>query len=304
MFLVIYVVAIGSTAFFKRIMDTYEEKNEILISSLHSKNFLIEDQKNELQVQSEVLKQLVHEKDQNLTRVTQELIKFNHELLQYSYTVSHNLRGPVAQILGLLLILKDEMSDHDKEVILDHIQNSAQALDSIIHDLGKIVEARSDTFNVREKVVFEDEVNQISGLLAMPIQKYGLRISKDLKVNEIFSARLRINHILFTLLSNAIQFRRRNKPPEVRISTEKINGDVVLEIQDNGLGINLDLHGEHIFKPFKRFHPDASGKGVGLYLVKLQVERLHGRIEVISTPGEGTTFLIYLKDWKDDLPKN
>jgi len=300
-FMIIYLTVISSVAFFKKVIDNYEQENETLISSLHSKTSLSENQKEELEVQGDILKQLLLEKDKDLSKVTQELIKFNHDLLQYSYTISHNLRGPVARTLGLLDLFKHSANEADKEMCIAHILSSTQTLDGIIHDLNKIIETQSDTYSIREQVIFDDLFNQVTSLLSVPIQTHNIKISKDFAVREIFTAKSRLNHILFSMISNAIQYRREETATEVRVSTYRREGEIVLEIQDNGRGMDLNLAGEKLFKPFKRFHGDVSGKGIGLFLVKLQLERLHGRVEVRSTPGVGSTFIFYLKDWDKEV---
>ena len=294
---IIYLVLVGATGFFKYEMDSYSRRNEQLIETLHSRNDKIEEQKEELNTQGEILKELLKERDKDLSQVTQELINFNHELLQYSYTVSHNLRGPVARMLGLFDLYLHYSDEKEKKKILGLLHESTRELDSITLILNKIVETRSDSFNMREMVNFSLELTQIRTLLESPIKYYGIKLTEDLKVPEIFSAKQRINHLLFILLTNAIQYRRTNVPSQVKVSTYKKDHWVVLEVQDNGRGIDLDLYRGDLFKPFKYFHSEASGKGISLYLAKLQAERLHGHIDVRSIPDEGSVFSVYLKDW-------
>ena len=294
---VIYLILVGGTGFFKYEMDNYGRRNEQLIETLHARNHQIEEQKEELNSQGEILKELLKERDKDLSQVTQELINFNHELLQYSYTVSHNLRGPVARILGLLDIYFNHSDDKEKRNIIGLILESTRELDAITLDLNKIVEARSDSFNVREKINFSTELTQIKKLLESPIKQNGIKLTEDIKVPDIFSAKQRINHILYILLTNAIQFRRTDRPTQVKVSTYKKDEWIVMEVQDNGRGIDLELNRDDLFKPFKYFHPDASGKGISLYLAKLQAERLHGYIDVRSSPEDGSVFSVYLKDW-------
>ena len=297
-FFVIFAVLVSAAGFFKFEMETYEKRNEELIETLHSRNVVIEEQKEELNSQGEILKQLLQQRDKDLSQVTHQLINFNHELLEYSYTVSHNLRGPVARILGLLGLYKDHSDENEKKNVIGFIQDSAQELDTITLELNKIVEARSNSFNVRENVSFEAELENIKKLLDLTIRNHKVNITSDFTVPVIFSAKPRINHIMFILVSNAIQYRRLDRPPKIKVSTYRKNDWVVLEVQDNGRGIDLSLYKKDLFKPFKRFHSEASGKGISLYLAKLQAEKLDGRIEVRSSPGDGTIFSVFLKDWK------
>jgi signal transduction histidine kinase len=295
---IVLLILVATVGFFKYEVDAAERQNEDLINTLHTRNITIEEQKEELTSQGEVLKELLKERDKDLSQVTQELIRFNHELLQYSYTVSHNLRGPVARILGLLDIYFNHSDDTEKRNLAGMILQATRELDTITLDLNKIVEARSDSFVIREKVNFSEEFNQIKKLLQSPIREYGIKIIEEFTVPEIFSARQRINHLLHILVTNAIQFRKDGHTAQIKVRTYRKDKWVILEIQDNGRGIDLDLCRAELFKPFKQFHPEASGKGISLYLAKLQAERLHGHIDVRSSPGNGSTFSVYLNDWQ------
>jgi signal transduction histidine kinase len=297
--LIISFILIGFVGFFKKELDDYAQRNEMLIEQLHAQNAIITEQKEELEIQGEALKDSLNEKDRNLSVVNQQLISFNHELLQYSYTISHNLRGPVARISGLLDILDKHSLEAEKPHVIQMLLKSTQSLDDVIRDLNRIVDARSNSFDIREHVIFSSELDKIQKLLAIQIEKHQVQITSDFKVENIFCARERVNHILFCLMSNAIQFRKQAKAAIIHVSTYKENGWIVLSVEDNGKGIDLNLYGKDLFKPFRYFHPDSSGKGIGLYLVKLQVERLHGKIEVKSSPGHGAKFLVSLKDWRE-----
>lgn len=298
-YVIVFLVLVAAVGFFKFEIDVYERENEELINTLHIRNVTIEEQKEELTSQGEILKELLKERDKDLSQVTRELIHFNHELLQYSYTVSHNLRGPVARILGLLDLYFNHSEEKEKKNIAGLILESTRELDKITLDLNRIVEARSDSFNVREKVNFSNELSQIKKLLEAPIKNHSVKLTEEFNVPEIFSARQRINHLLFILITNSIQFRRIGHPAQIRVSTYKKDKWIVLEIEDNGRGIDLNLHRNDLFKPFKYFHQEASGKGINLYFAKLQAEQLHGHIDVRSTPGQGTVFSVYLRDWQE-----
>jgi signal transduction histidine kinase len=298
-YFIIFLILATAVGFFKFEMDEYEKENEELINTLHIRNVTIEEQKEELTSQGEILKELLKERDKDLSQVTRELIHFNHELLQYSYTVSHNLRGPVARILGLLDLYFNHSEDKEKRNIIDLILESTRELDKITLELNRIVEARNDSFNVREKVNFSNELTQIRKLLESPIKKHSVKLTEEFNVPEIFSARQRINHLLYIFITNSIQFRRNGHPAQIKVSTYKKDNWIVLEIQDNGRGIDLNLYRSDLFKPFKYFHPEVSGKGINLYFAKLQAEQLHGHIDVRSTPGQGSVFSVYLKAWED-----
>ncbi len=102
-----------------------------------------------------------------------------------------------------------------------------------------------------------------------------------------------IQSIFYNLISNSIKFRQQGMQPFIEISSSKSHGKVKLLFKDNGIGIDLEKKGGHIFGLYKRFHPEyADGKGMGLFMVKTQVESLGGKISVASTVKVGTEFSI------------
>ena len=97
-------------------------------------------------------------------------------------------------------------------------------------------------------------------------------------------------------MSNAIKYRSDKRKLQITISTQRENHGVVLKISDNGMGIDLDNYGQKLFGLYQRFHDHVGGKGMGLYLVKTQVEALGGSISVESKVDHGTTFTITFKE--------
>jgi signal transduction histidine kinase len=100
--------------------------------------------------------------------------------------------------------------------------------------------------------------------------------------------------ILFNLISNAVKYRSEQSPV-IRVEVTLENSDLRIQVADNGTGIDLQKHGQAIFKPYQRFNTTKEGKGLGLFLVKSHVKALNGTIEVTSEPDRGTTFAILLR---------
>jgi signal transduction histidine kinase len=98
--------------------------------------------------------------------------------------------------------------------------------------------------------------------------------------------------ILLNLLSNALKYKHPERQPHVKFITRNTNGSVILEVSDNGLGINLDRYGHQVFKLRKTFHQHPDGRGIGLFMIKNQIEAMGGKIKVNSVEGEGSTFVI------------
>lgn len=258
-------------------------------------NLLISQQQERLVESNKVLSKLVEEKTEDLSSTNEELVRHNNELRQFSYTVSHNLRAPVARLLGLTDLLNRSKLDHDRTEISTMIHKSGRELDEVLKDLNQIIDLRNDLYQVREKILFADEWQKTLFVLQEQLRPaYKIEIDFN-QAPYIYSIRAMIQSIVYNLVSNAIKYRNPEKELRIDVTTSlQPDGAVVLRVKDNGLGINLGTQKENIFKLFKRFHTHVDGKGLGLYLVKTQVDTLGGSIEIESEINRGTTFSITL----------
>ena len=264
---------------------------------IESANAIIQSQAAKLEEHNEQLEILVREKSQELVNANDELIKHNSELRQFSYTVSHNLRAPVARLLGLTGLLnssKEVLSDEAKQIVA-HIYDSSREFDIIIRDLNKIIDIRNELYRIKEKVILKDEFDQVIKLVRS-------QITPDMKFHTefdqapfLYTVRPVLNSILYNLLTNAIKYRSSQRSLEVQIRSKIMDGFIEVQVQDNGLGINLEAFKNDVFGLYKRFHTHTDGRGLGLYLVKSQIESLGGRIILDSALNVGTTFSVYFK---------
>jgi signal transduction histidine kinase len=329
--LFMFILMTTGVVFMKNVSEKNELKAQVLIEELHQTNKTLHDKNVEIEIQNEEIltksqnlnisqlkltdaykiieeqrnllyKQNKHlsteliEKNKELTETNNELIKHNNELRQFSYTVSHNLRGPVASLMGLLKLFdKDNLAVAEAE-IFNHLETSTQRLDNIIKDLGKIIDIRHDIFQIRQKINLQDEMDEILQVLGREITLHGISIKADLaKCPVLYSVKPMVHSILYNLVSNAIKYRSLERPAEITITTSEEQNYYVLDVRDNGLGIDLQRDKENLFKLYKRFHHHTEGKGLGLYLVKLQAEALGGEIVVNSELDAFTSFKVKLK---------
>jgi signal transduction histidine kinase len=268
----------------------------------------VSDQKEEIQIQADKLAEsnrsmgdvnhelenLVLEKTAELKRTNDELIKYNHELLQFSYTVSHNLRGPVARLLGLADLAAREKEVIESRQMIGLIGHTAHDLDLIIKDLSNILELRNNPHRQLETVRLEQEWQQSKTLLQESLTGDEQIVINFKALPEIRIVRPMLQSIFYNLLSNAIKYRSPERPLQVTATSRSENGYAILDITDNGLGFNISLHNENLFKLYRRFHTHVQGRGLGLYLIKTQVDVLQGTIEVASEPDKGSTFKVIL----------
>ncbi|OOQ62244.1 hypothetical protein BC343_04155 [Mucilaginibacter pedocola] len=228
-------------------------------------------------------------------RITADLLQRNKALEQFTYIISHNLRAPVANIIGLSSLLSVMGSeDEDTLQITNSISHSAGKLDEIISDLNQVLQITQTANENIEAISLSQIVKDITFSIGHLMEKEQVNVTTFFETDEIFSLKSFIHSILYNLIVNSIKYRNPGATPAVIISTEITDGKLAITYRDNGRGIDTSKYGEEIFGLYKRFDTSVEGKGMGLFMIKTQVESLGGTIAVNSILGEGTEFLILL----------
>lgn len=231
--------------------------------------------------------------EEDRARLIDQLTTQNKNLEEFSYVISHNLRSPVASIKGLVNLIRNDKTPQPQ--LIDMLSKSADRLDEVIIDLNSVLETKSTVTENYELILFEDVVRNCQEILKAEIDKSNVSIITDFKsLPFIQTSKPYITSIIQNLMANAIKYRKDDEPLEIQLKSFRTDHKYCLTIRDNGLGIDLDQHKEKLFKLYKRFHTHVEGKGVGLYLVKTQVEAMNGSVSVSSKVGEGTEFTISL----------
>lgn len=237
------------------------------------------------------------EKEKEREQLIRELTQNNKDLKQFSYITSHNLRAPLSNLTGLLNLIDDiNIEDPELKEIINGFSKSTHLLNETINDLVKVIIIKDNPSIQKEKVlikeVFENVFNQLSFLISVhkPILKIDLEDISILEINKSY-----LESIFLNLLTNAIKYRAPIRQLKVSISTKVEDDNLIITFKDNGIGIDLDKNKDKIFGLYQRFHNYPDSKGLGLYLVKSQVESMNGTISVASTVGKGTTFTIIFK---------
>lgn len=237
------------------------------------------------------------ELNRSLKAHTRELVTANKGLEQFSYIVSHNLRSPVANILGLSDLLKNgEYPDKIREKFFSEIFSNVERLDSVITDLNSILKTKAGTHAVNEEIDFHQLVEEIIQGIQHLIGKEQAQIICDFKnVPVINSVKSYMYSIFYNLIVNSIKYRKPEVHPVLEIQSRKKGDFVILSFRDNGLGMDIEEKEDEAFHLYKRFHHHVEGKGMGLFMVKTQVEMIGGKIKLESQVNKGTTFKIILK---------
>ncbi len=235
----------------------------------------------------------VREAELKEKKVTADLLQRNKDLEQFAYIISHNLRSPVANILGLTNELTDgQLDESDRDYFIGAIGASVKRLDTVITDLNNILQVTRNVNENKETVNFDTLVEEIKSGIGTQLEEKLVSIHCDFsELKEIQSLKSYMHSIFYNLISNSIKFRRPGFPPLIEIMSYQDKHNMGLIFKDNGVGIDLSRNNKYLFGLYKRFHQDlAEGKGIGLFMVKSQVETLGGKIFVDSKINEGTSF--------------
>lgn len=234
-------------------------------------------------------------------KIIEEMMQRNRDLEQFTYIVSHNLRAPVANIIGISDYMQNtEMEPDEKEEMNNGLRASVDKLDGVIKDLNNILQLKHEISEKKETVRFSDIINNIKASIVNLIVKEEVTFITDFTtVDEIETIKSYLHSIFYNLISNSIKFRRPDIKPVIEIKSNFVEGKLEITYKDNGLGIDLEKKGDLVFGLYKRFHTHAEGKGMGLFMVKTQVETLGGTISINSEIDKGTEFKI-----KFEIEKN
>jgi PAS domain S-box-containing protein len=229
-------------------------------------------------------------------KMTADIIHRNKNLEQFSYIVSHNLRAPIANILGLTdLLMTNECNAEEKEMI-EGISSSITKLDGVIKDLNHTLQVNNPVNENKTTVILSHLLSDIKLSINNLLQAEDVSIIANFsEVDELLTLKSYLYSIFFNLISNSIKYRQPGIKPVIYITSHKTEKNIELVFEDNGLGIDLVHNADNIFGLYKRFHSHTEGKGMGLYMVKAQVEALEGTISIESEVNKGTIFKMVFK---------
>lgn len=285
----------------ERTYTIIEQNNEIITQNeelqsqgdyLSEQNALLERKQKELLELKNTLEDKVKKRTKALKLSNDELIYQNQQMEQYSYITSHNLRGPVASLKGLMNILPKMSNETDDEIIV-RVKQSVFRLDSIIKDLGTILELQ-EKHVVYENILLSSVISHVVKDLDHEIgfNDIDVHIEKQSDI-VIFGLRAYLESIFYNLIHNAIKFRSMNiARSSIKISFKRSKHKVEIKVTDNGIGIDLKYSRNKLFRLFQRVNDTYEGRGVGLYMSKIQVELMDGSIYLESEENVGTVVTV------------
>jgi len=239
-------------------------------------------------------KQAEHERE----KYVEELNQRNAELLQFTYTVSHDLRNPLVTIKGFLGMLdKDLKADRQDRVQSDfqRIANATDKMDELLSALLKL--SRIGRFiNPPEEVKLDTLVPDAIESLNARIHAKNITINFSTGLPVVYGDRIRLREVFENLIDNAAKYMGSQPNPMIEIGVKNQMEEPVIFVKDNGIGIE-PRYQTKIFGLFEKLNPNIEGTGIGLALVKRIIETHGGRVWVESEgSGKGSTFYFTIPD--------
>ncbi|ABG57396.1 sensor histidine kinase [Cytophaga hutchinsonii] len=248
----------------------------------------------------EQLEKIVVERTRQLEDSNKNLVRLNKDMDNFIYSASHDLKSPVNNIEGLVQLLKSELKTTDLkentsiELLLSKIETSATKVKNTVINLTDIVKIQSNPYEDIQNIDIREVLKEILLENEITVNTSNANITLGLNVETITYSRQAFKSILYNLIINSIKYKSPDRKLNIEITSSfnRKTNKIEVSVKDNGLGIDLELHKEKLFKLFVRFHDHIDGSGVGLYIINKIVEDKGGKIEVESTVNVGSIFKI------------
>ncbi|WEK17608.1 MAG: PAS domain S-box protein [Candidatus Pedobacter colombiensis] len=221
----------------------------------------------------------------------------NKRLLNFSYIVSHNLRSHTSNIEAISHLIDIASSEEERKELVQLLKRASGSLNETLMNLNKVV-------NIQTSINVNVEPLNLKHYLSRTIDTLNEEIvAKGASIKENENCELVVNYnpaylesILLNFIFNAIRYSHPDRKPLIEINCFKEDDYQVLQISDNGIGIDLEKYGAELFGMYKTFNGNPDSKGIGLFISKNQIDAMGGKVTVSSVINEGTTFNIYFKN--------
>jgi len=214
------------------------------------------------------------------------------QLKEFAGIITHDVRGPAHNIRKMLEMYEVTEDPELKQASLDYLKKVSADLTNNLNELVQILQIQMEKDIPKSECSFEEIIGSVSLQLQETINQKKAVIHADLKVNTLMYPRVFLQSIIYNLLSNSLKYVQAGEAPVIEIKTFKDGGAVCLTVKDYGLGIDMKRFGHMLFKFQKSFHSGFDSKGIGLYLIKNQIEDQGGSIYAESEPNKGITFTV------------
>jgi PAS domain S-box-containing protein len=219
----------------------------------------------------------------------------NKRLLNFANIVTHNLKSFAGNFKTSIEILDTAESESEMREMIDTLKNLSGGFRNTINHLTEIVQTQNISTLSKEKLYLRSYIENVLIAIQIDVKSTKVTIQNNVGADIIVLANpAYLESIIINFLTNAIKYRSPYRDPIIELNTAIADNNLIFSIKDNGLGIDLEKFGNSLFGMYKTFHSNPDAKGIGLYLVKSQIESMGWHIEVESQVNVGTTFSIYI----------
>ena len=237
-------------------------------------------------------KEIEENMSQNLNIISTQ----NKKLTNFAHIVTHNLKEYAGNFQSLLGFYDEAESIAEKNDLINHLKTVSNSLTNTIDNLSDIVHQQTNRFIELETLNVNEYINNVKKLLELEIANKGAIVNNNVDDGlYLYSNAAYLESIMLNLASNALKYSHPDRPPIIDVDSVVTENQIVLTIKDNGIGIDLEKHGNSIFNLYRTFHGNDNAEGIGLYLTKNQIDALGAEISVDSEVNVGTTFTISIK---------
>ena len=243
------------------------------------------------------LERIISERTSALEESNNHHIVLNKNLDHFVYSASHDLKSPINNIEGLMTLLKEEVLQYNNKdcvEVINRIDSSLLSVKKTINNLTDVLKVQRNPYEDKVQLNFETLLKEIIFENEELIRKADAIIETDFGVEAINYSRTGLKSILYNLVSNAVKYRSDKRQSLIKVRTFIKDSNVVLTVEDNGLGMDIVKHREKIFGIFKRLNDTVEGSGIGLYIIKRLIEENGGTIDVSSEVDKGSVFTIII----------
>lgn len=239
---------------------------------------------------------IMKEAEKDLNNSLQLVTEQNKRLLNFSYIVSHNLRSHTSNIESIIYLIESAESEEERNEMMHLLKSVSNSLDETMKHLNEVVNINTNMSLVVKPLNLNKYITKAKDILSEQILLNEATIITNIPEDSIINYNSAyLESILYNLISNAIRYKHPDRKPIVTIKLYKENDKDVIEVSDNGIGIDLAKNSDKIFGMYKTFSGNSDARGIGLFITKNQIDAMGGIITVESTINVGSTFKVYIK---------
>ncbi len=263
---------------------------------LKIRNIQLVELTDELSAKADTVEQQIEE----IKKLNLQLSRSNQQMKEFTYAISHDLKTPLSSLNMASEYLDTHPKGKETVAYKQILSRSVKRLDKTVRSLIEILDLQNPDKRVIHTIQFEDVFRVIAEEHQQFIKDADAIVTTNFQqASHIVYIEGYLQSILHNLMSNAVKYRDPLRQLSVAITTRQIDNAVELRFTDNGTGMDMNKIRDKLFVPFNRFSNVQDGKGIGLYLIKGMVESNGGKVTVESKPGEGSTFIFTLVNYKE-----